>query len=112
MNNNDPPHRSIEAMFQEKSTGAFEVQGDPYRRAKDPNNGKCFYDKIKDGNIIVGIGSFVKVLVPPDYDNETRVMQFPPTAPWIEYIAWLEAVEIEVTTRRAEMSSQMAKNSH
>ena len=34
------------------------------------------------------------MLVPPDYDNETRVHQFVATDPWIEYIAWLEAVEI------------------
>ena len=29
----------IKAMFQEKSTGAFEVHGDPYQLAKDPQNG-------------------------------------------------------------------------
>ena len=65
-------------------------------------SGVCRYDTItkydhtddKKG-IIVKIGSFVRVLVPPDYDNETRVQQFAATDPWIEYIAWLEAVEIE-----------------
>ena len=31
--------RSIEARFQEKSTGAFEVCGDPYRLAKDDRTG-------------------------------------------------------------------------
>ena len=88
--------RSIEARFQEQSTGAFEVHGDPYRLAKDGRPGVCRYNEIKDGKqgIICGIGSFVKVLVPPDYDNETRVQQFAATDPWIEYIAWLEAVEI------------------
>ena len=59
----------------------------------------CRYNTIQDveqgQGIIVGIGSFVKVLVPPDYDNEMRVQQFAATDPWIEYIAWLEAVEIE-----------------
>ena len=90
----------IEARFQEQSTGAFEVHGDAYRLAKDPRTGVCRYNEIikhdhRDGKqgIIVGIGSFVKVLVPPDYLNETRVRQFDPTDPWIEYIAWLEAVE-------------------
>ena len=93
-------------MFQEKSTGAFEVHGVPYRRAKDPNNGVCIYDKITDAKqgIIVGIGSFVKVLVLPDYDNATRVQHFDPTAPWIEYIAWLEAVEIEPQENRNVIS--------
>ena len=69
------------AMFQEKSTGAFGVNGVPYRRAKDCRNGVCMYDTIKDveQGIIFGIDSFVKVLVPPDYDNETRVHQIPPT---------------------------------
>ena len=88
--------RSIEARFKEQSTGAFEVHGDPYRLAKDGRPGVCRYNEIKDGKqgIICGIGSFVKVLVPPDYDNETRVQQFAATDPWIEYIAWLEAVEI------------------
>ena len=44
------------------------------------------YDKIKDDEqkIIVEIGSFVKVLVPPDCDNETRARQFLPTEPWID----------------------------
>ena len=53
-------------MFQEKSTGTFGVNGVPYRRAKDPRNGVCMYDKIEDvkQGIIVGIGSFVKVLIP------------------------------------------------
>ena len=58
--------RSIEARFQEQSTGAFEVHGDPYRLAKDDRTGVCRYNEITDGTIIVGIGSFVKVLVPPD----------------------------------------------
>ena len=55
------------------------------------------YDKIEDvkQGIIVGIGSCVKVLVPPDYDNEQRVQQFTAIDPWIEHIAFLEAVEIE-----------------
>ena len=35
------------------------------------------------------------MLVPPDYDNDWREQQFAATEPWLKYIAFLEAVEIE-----------------
>ena len=86
-----------EARFTEQFTGAFHVIGPPYWLAKDPRSGVCRYTMIEDveNGIRVGIGSFVEVLVPPDYDNDQREQQFATTDPWIEYIAFLEAVEIE-----------------
>ena len=69
--------------------------------------GVCRYTTIEDveQGIRVGIGSFAKVLVPPDYVNGRREQQFAATDPWIEYIAFLEAVTVE-------MSSQMATILH